>query len=103
MPSDIRSFFGGKPTPPAPTKPSKKDDSAKKQTRGKRKIISESDDDNGKESYVVEFVDVVNANMPISVPNLLLLKNPLRRSLRKFIHALDSIIGELTRCFAVEM
>lgn len=53
MPSDIRSFFGGKPAQATPAKTSKKDDSAKKQSRGKRKIVDESDDDDAFEVYVL--------------------------------------------------
>ncbi|KAI9690823.1 MAG: hypothetical protein M1822_008442 [Bathelium mastoideum] len=42
---DIRNFFGGKPASAAPAKTPKKGDSATKQSRGKRKIVDEDEDD----------------------------------------------------------
>ncbi|KAL9078772.1 MAG: hypothetical protein Q9157_002324 [Trypethelium eluteriae] len=48
MPADIRSFFGGKPAQANPAKTSK-EDTSRKPTRGKRKIVDESDDDDAAE------------------------------------------------------
>ena len=55
MPPDIRSFFGGKPAQATPAKPSKKGDSAKKPSRGKRKIVDESEDE---DDDLVEMYDL---------------------------------------------
>ncbi|RDW82063.1 hypothetical protein BP6252_03175 [Coleophoma cylindrospora] len=45
MPADIRSFFGGKPSAPAKTPETKKEEAPKKRGNKARKIIDDSDDD----------------------------------------------------------
>ncbi|TKX20513.1 replication factor C subunit 1 [Elsinoe australis] len=45
MPSDIRSFFGGKASAPPPPEPEKPKKAAPKKGRGARKVIEESDEE----------------------------------------------------------